>query len=385
MKVLKEKHETLFSQENAALDFFETVNENSLWEVVSAGEIKAKEIPYCPIMAEEVKKTVGLSDTVSTDSVMENMDENLCLGLKYPGGFFPLGETGFLSALQRAGYMQSAALSGREEKANFRPMTPEERVIVLNIGLKTQKNKQFMLLLRDEKIRYVGSSEYVPLNFNQLMKIFRNGLAANFDAVTFAGASATHEYFSVSYDLKSDELECHFMDVLMDSGLGSDGIISIRAKLVSSDVGLSGANIYPYITVNGEERMVGRPICLEHKGEADYYSFNCNTDKIFALFKESEEKLEAMALKKVRHPADAVRKICKAAGLPKKLSLEEAEEFKSLFENPSQLDVYWTVYAIYEAAKEDGTFSMAKKLFVEETIARAIYSMDEYDLPFEWI
>ena len=385
MKNLLERSEIGFSQQAEAEAFFQKVADADVWEEVPASSVKAKEIPWCPIMASDIRNTIGLSKEVSIDSVQENMDENLCLGLKSPGGFYPIGETGFLSALQRAGFMQSVALSGREEKAYFKPLTPEERVIVLNLGLKTQKNKDLLLLRRDEKIRYVGSSEYVPLEFLKLMEILRNSLLKNFEDCSFVSSSAGHEYFTVTYDVKIPEV-AHVFDTLMDEiGVAHD-LPLIRVKLVSSDVGLSGANLYPYIRVTEMDLPIGRPLTLEHKGDCSYERFEENCEKILSVLKDCTKRMEQLSDYRMNHPTGAIRRICKAAGLPKKQSLEAADYFPDLYgTSGTGLDVYWHCFEVYETyAEASKSVNTARKLQIEEALTRSLYQMEEFDLPFDW-
>lgn len=112
----------------------------------------------------EVRDRANIPEFVTDVSIAENMESGMQMGLAFElegkKSCIPLGDTGFISALQRAGYQSATCLSTTDSKREFVPMQAENRAMVVNFGLETQKNKEMQILVRDEKIRYVGSNEY---------------------------------------------------------------------------------------------------------------------------------------------------------------------------------------------------------------------------------
>lgn len=392
MKNLAENEELCFLEEERAEETFEKITSEDRWISVLASQVNAIAVENVPIFVEQVRNESKIAEDVSDESVIQTMTSGIQLGLNFPYGdgvtCYPVAETGFISCLQRAGFQQSTSLSGREEKREFIPLLATERALILNLGLKTQCDKLMKILVRDEKIRYVGSSEYSELPFNELLRVFKEGLTRTFSDVKFITASADHEYFSARYEMSDSILEENFRKILESARIKVKDF-KLSCRLTSSDVGLSSACIYPYISSRELGEMVlGKPISLEHKGGHTIEIFkNTCVSKIFSLFRIAEETFEKMATKKIVYPGGAFKRIAKGIGLPKKSSIIASERFVAMFANPTWLDLYWAIYEAYtDYEASNGGFTQAQKLNYEEQISRILFSVNTeyYDAPFEW-
>lgn len=386
MKILSENYDLCFVDEAKAKETFTKLNEADKWVDVTAKKVSAIPIENLPIFIHKIREEACIPEEVTDESVVECMD-SVNLGIKFPldgiESCYPVAMTGYMSLLQRAGYQSSTALAGTEFKKEFSPMEPEKKALVLNYGFETQGNKTIRALVRDEKIRYLASDEYSKLPFSLLLSALREGLEKNFKDVEFESATVNHEYMNAMYTVKDDFLDEEMKDILARAGIRK--AYSLGVRLTSSDVGLSGANLYPFIVGDSKRFAIGKPVSLEHKGGHNVEDFLENVNKIFAIIRESEHALEDMSLERIKNPAGAFRRVCKAVGLPKKVCMDASFRFEKMYANPTFLDVYFAVYEVFDEYVSSASVSQSYTLTLEEGIARLLYSKrSEYDSPFEW-
>lgn len=390
MKNLNEENEKILLVEAAAENLFEKICSTDVWQRCYTNELEVVPIDNAPILMQEIRQKMNISNEVSDESMSECM-ESLNLGIMVPGdtGYtgYPLGSTAFGSLIQRAGYQNSPVLSLLTAKQVQNPMSPVDKADVLNKGFKCFKNKS-LCLIRDEKVRAVLSgddADYSVLPFDQLLKTFKEELNNQFTDVSFSQAVASNDYFSVMYAIKDKSLNQSIKDAFSKCGIDISSMTA-RCMLRSSDVGFSGANIYPYIAGKGKERMIGTPISLTHKNQHSIADFRDNVAQVMSMFKAAADKIGEMQQTKVKNPAGCLLRIAKHVGLPKKIACESAPIIEAQYgSNCLQCDIYWAIYDIFDKAIEDNKLSEARKIALEEGISRIVFSnMEDYDLPFQW-
>lgn len=390
MKNLQENQEKIFLTEEPALKLFNDVCATDIWQRCYTNEIEVVPIDNAPILMENIRQKWNIPAEVSDESISECM-ESINLGINVPqtNGYvcYPVGDTAFSSLIQRAGYQNSPVLSLLTAKQSQMPMSSLNKSSVLNMGFKCFKNKS-LCLIRDEKIRAVLSgdeSDYSVLPFNDLAKVFKDELRLQFNDVEFFQAVASNEYFSLMYTINDKTLNDTIRDTFYQCGIDIS-FMTARCLLRSSDVGFSGANIYPYIAGKGKERMIGSPLSLTHKNQHSVDDFRNNVKQVMSMFKEAEEKIKIMQQTKVKNPSGCILRIAKHVGLPKNLSCEAAPIIEAQYGNNCfQCDIYWAIYDIFDKAVETGRLSEARKIALEEGISRIVFSnMSDYDLPFQW-
>lgn len=390
-KKLREQNDLIFRDKKAAHDFFEELCQLDIWQTVNTRELLTVPLDNIPILLDHVRSTKNIALEVSDESLKECMDDwGLCLRIPFSNGnkCYPLGDTSYNSLMQRAGFQTSSVLSNSKDKSHQKTMSPEEKSIILNMGLNCFNNKA-LALIRDEKVRAVlsgDSSDYSILPFDDLIYAFLDELKVQFKEVTFIHASASHTLFTYLVNMHDPKIESTLKEIFNNSGYYASDL-TLGCMLSSSDVGLSGANIYPYIYSDGSYRLFSQPLCLTHKNNHSIQDFKDNAAKVFSLFKDLEKNLDEMATKKLRHPKGALLRICKHIGLPKKISCEMAVQFESMFSSPTQLDLHWMLYEILARHEADSkqSLSSSSKITYEENIARiTIGNISSFDIPFEW-
>lgn len=389
MKRLPETDELCFLREDDAEKFFRDVCSTDVWRPCYTKELRSVPIDNAPILEQSIREQLLISAEVSSESLQENM-ESLNIGLQIPFDneyvCYPLGDTAYGTLVQRAGFQCSPVLFLSKDKASQKAMAPTKKAEVINMGLSCYKNLS-LILIRDEKVRAVLSgdeNDYVVLPFDQLLSSLKTRLADMFTNVQFEEAFASHTYFMVEYSFRSNvinELASCFSDLKVDSRE-----MKLAVKLVSSDVGLSGANLFPSITIKGQSFLLGKPISLTHKNQHSLVDFTMNITQIGAAFKDSADKLEIMTQEKVKHPAGCLMRTAKQAGLPKKLSCEMADSLETLYGcNCRQIDVFFALYEILEKYDADVSLCSTRRILLEEGISRVAFSrFADYDIPFQW-
>lgn len=389
-KILDEKNTTTLFNEADASDFFESLSKASTWQRCYAKEISAVGISPNPIMMDVIRTQSDIHSSVSDESIAENM-ETLSLGLRVPVEnhyeTYPLGETAFSTLADRAGYgKNSPAIMTLKKKNGRSPMDEDQRATVLNYGLKSSEDRVWVLI-RDEKVRATLSgddSDYNPIDFTELMGTLKEGLRTEFKNVYFGGATADHYYSTCLYLIQDTNLKNSIVDAFSAGCIDvTDYTPSIR--LITSDVGICGVNIYPYLKSGTRTFMLGRPLTLTHRYGNALEDFKENVEKCFSLFKETAEKISAMADISIRHPSGCLQKTAKACGLTKKIAIEEAVVFEKMYgSSATQLDVYWELQDIFEKMETD-KLSESRKIFLQENITRLCFcNIADYDIPYTW-
>lgn len=384
MKNLKENAALAIADEKEAMDLFEKVDKETIWHSCYTYELEAKSIEDTPLFMGQIREDMRMDAEVSDESIEENM-QSLNLGLKVPfaNGYvgYPLGDTAFGTLIQRAGYSNSPALVSLQDKTQQKKMASSLKAEVLNYGLNCYTGT-CLVMIRDEKVRAVLSDNYSPLAFSNLVPILKSGLQAQFREVFFAGATVDHVMSSASFVIKDQEANKKFREIFASN---SAETIYTSCKLVSSDVGASGANLYPCIVIGGREFMVGSCLSLTHKDGHSIADFAENVQKVFSLFKDATAKLEEMENTPVANPAGCLMRLAKQAGLSKKLSIEAGQELEGMYgDTATQVDVFWYLQDVFSKMEPDIP-NESRKIMLQENIARTCFGdMSAYDLPFNW-
>lgn len=144
-------------------------------------------------------------------------------------------------------------------------------------------------------------------------------------------------------------------------------------SVISSNVGLSGANIYPAFKTARTVFTISKPITLDHKGNASIEKFKEHMDQIYALFNKAITGLESLKKVRLEYPRYTFLNACKKVGVGKKLTFLAYQEFQDMLEDVNTCtayDVFMGMTEILYFADSKGQNS--KELFeLQEVIARA--------------
>ena len=152
----------------------------------------------------------------------------------------------------------------------------------------------------------------------------------------------------------------------------------------TSNVGLSGANIFPELTHKGNQIPVGAPLCLQHKGEASIEKFKENINQVYSLFHKSLHHLSELKDKTIKYPVSTLISVCKKNHIPKKYIAYAVEYFEDLIDEDDEVtayDVYMAITEVIFMAESEGRTN--KQVFaLKENVARCLFvNWSEFDLP----
>lgn len=352
------------------------------FDTVDGEYVPLEDNPICiPIIRDDLQ----ISDDVTDETISDQMADTK-LALKYPIGdelkCYPVGPTAYRGVLERVGGTCPALTSLKETRARTE-VSPTDKAAICNMLTKYTKGKS-LLLVGDELVLADLSSDYVRLPFSDILDITENELGEKFEYVRYVRGTVSHESSSAEFIFQDDEIDSNLLDAFNKIGIDTSDY-NAHIKVLTSDVGLSGANIYPFIRSEktGNQISIGTPIKLEHIGNADMDKFKANLLSCFSSFVECSEHLDAMSNTKIHNPADTLYNIGHKVGLPEKLIKEAYEDFDNEFSFTCKgTDVYVKLFDILDSYISDEEVSDIRQMQLNENITRiCFYSLSKYDMP----
>jgi len=373
-KVYADGFTKTFAEEGDFLTFLKNRKEKTSWLRSKANLLRFEAIRKDTMRADELAdeyraagKEEVLNDTLSGTQLMLRTEEN-CI---------PVRNCAIKTILERA-RISGNALS-KVEKPVF--------ANILNYCLKVADG-QALLKVSDEKVSAVhggDKSEYSILEMYELFSKTSDYLNDNYKDVEYAGGFFEHSAVTALWTLNgNDELIDTYRNLLDMHGVHGKKILA-SVRLTSSDVGISGANLYPTLIVDGRNIPLGRPLKLEHKHNATMKDFEDRLNQLYSQYDLALGKLSELISVTVRYPVNAMMGIMKKLGISKKYAMEAIEKFKAVhgvgFSNAH--DIYYAmteVIFLMQCAGESGV----KITQMEETISRALnVRWSDYDIPGE--
>ena len=192
-----------------------------------------------------------------------------------------------------------------------------------------------------------------------------------------------------SLDGQSDELLDTYRRELLAKGLGNK-VIRPGLRFMTSDVGVSGANLYPILLVGSANKIVplGYPIKTEHSNRANMDYFDEQLRLLYARFEDAIEKQTKLMHIDIQYPYTAMLGALKRVGVTKKLSYEAADMFAAQngLDPCTAYEVFLAMTEVIFMAQCNGA-TAGRIAQLEEYVARALsINWHEYDRPgdFKW-
>ena len=380
-KVFADDFSCSFRDPNQFLDFLSTRKENSEWLQAPSKSLQFSSIAkgsdlgnlYMQIYEHDGRAEV-LVDTI----------ENTSLLLKVNGDNYPVRSCALKTILERA-RISGHALS---------KVSKEVYTQILNYCLDVASGNS-LIKVADEKISAVHGGDpkdYCVLEMLPLFQKVKDYLELRFPGCQFVTANYDHSLVSAIWRLdgQADDLLDTYRRELAAKGLSANSAVVPSVRFSTSDVGISGANLYPMLLVGGGSKIVplGYPIKTEHKGGADLDYFTEQLSMLYARFEEGIEKQTKLLGIDVRYPKTTMLAVLKRIGAPKKSSYEAADLFE--VQNGDRPCTAYELYlamseVIFMAQCEGASGSRVAQL--EEIVSRALQvNWSEYDRPgdFKW-
>lgn len=240
---------------------------------------------------------------------------------------------------------------------------------------------------REFKLRGVLSGDEADYAIISMPKLFmvasayisgdRNG--------EFIYGYADHNMAQITWKIVDQKMTKAYADLMEEHGKKPFGNLQTFIRIVSSDVGASGANIF-YSILDGDFTIVlGEALRTKHRHKQGLEEFSENMESIFQYYKQKLRDIGKLCDIRIRYPVNALSEVMKKQSFGKKLIAETVERFKTNFgEQPcSAYEIYCGLCEALFFARKSGS-SPSNLVKMEEKIARCMnVRWHDYDIPGE--
>lgn len=238
----------------------------------------------------------------------------------------------------------------------------------------------------DSDLLAIHSKNYKPLFYSALYEAFESKLEAQYHNVEFLKGIVNDDFMAIDFAIKDDSV-CKPYRYFFGNG-GSFYKSYLVARLVSSNIGTSGANIYPLFvyktTASAQEMMI--PLCtktsLKHEGEASIEKFNKNCNYLFNLISSTSDELKKLEDIKIKYPTHCIINIADKVGISAKEITPIAETVSYVLNgyDTTAKDLYvYLSTVIGKANSEKEKLDMSEK--VSKAVKILLKNSSDVDIP----
>ena len=245
-----------------------------------------------------------------------------------------------------------------------------------------------MAYLHGDNIVACHSKDYRPLEISELIEQLKESLEKRYEKVEFFDGSYCDDFTIVDFIIRDRQVIRALEHVVSGGAKYYDAVLSVR--LVTSNLGLSGANLYPLFLfkTTPEQRTYSvlpateKRIVLEHKGDANIEKFAKNCEKMFGLIEFLPQNIAALNGMIVHYPTHCLINVAEKVGIPAKYVKPVAEDVAFLYQGcePTAKEIY-----MYLAQVIDAPTDAVERMQITEKVGRGIRLMrehlDEVDIP----
>lgn len=365
----------------SAQDFFSFLaerRENSSWTKAPSRDLRFQPIEKGTPMGDIFYR---LYDAQGNGELILDTMENTRLLMSVNGEDYPVRSCAIKTILERA-RISGSALSRVSADVFSR---------ILNCCMDVASG-QSLIRIADSKVSAVHGGDEKDYQVLEMLPLFRavtDFLDREFPGSHFLTAHFDHTAAMAVWKLdgQADRLLDTYRRELQARNISCRDIIP-ALRFMTSDVGASGANLYPILLVGSTHRILplGYPIRTEHRYGADYDYFNEQLGLLFSRFREALENQTKLMDVEIRYPSNALMGVLKRIGAPKKSSYQVQDEFLAVHgDTPcTAYELFLYVSEIIFCAQCEGA-SAARISQLEEIAARALHvDWNNYDRPGEF-
>ena len=268
-----------------------------------------------------------------TEDIMKDTMENTRLLLQAQDQCYPVRTCAIKSILERA-KISGTALN-KVEKPVLARILALARQVPYCMGEATGSALHRYSEGKISAVHGGDSSEYAILEMSELFEAMADYLNATYPGCQFAGASYDHSIATAVWEICQDSLIETYKEALEAHSIPYD-TLKPALRLTSSDVGISGANIYPMLLSGKDEKIItlGMPpelaerTQLEHKTGANLEKFKSQLPMIYAQYTLAIGNLTNLLKIEIDNPVNCFLGVCKKIGVTKKLAYDAATLFE---------------------------------------------------------
>lgn len=368
-----------FRQELAFISFLKDREQGAEWSKFASNSLRFE------ALEEESSVTQLLLDNYAMggrEGILRDTMQNTRLLLKASEGYYPVRSCAVKTILDRARVSGNALNKVRKSVL----------AQILNECMKVASGDA-LLRIADDKVSAVlggDSSDYAILEMPALFEETMAYLEKRFPGYTFAGGWFEHSMVTALWELSATpELVESYQRALVQHGRKPEEL-KPALRLTSSDVGLSGANLFPTLFkgIDSKTLTLGEPLKLEHTNGANLSKFRDQLGMIFSQYTKALGNLTALLDVEVSYPVNAMLGVMKRISIPKKLAYQAADLFKAQYgeDGCTAHEAYYGISEVLFMLQCDGA-SGSRIAQMEEKVARALHMRwRDYDMPgqFSW-
>ena len=379
-KVFADNFSRSFSESGDFFQFLSARQARSKWMTAPS-----KELRFEPV---ERGSTLGnlymqIYDHNGDADVLEDTMENTSLLLKVDGKDYPVRSCAIKTVLERA------RISGHALNKVSKTVFAE----ILNYCMGVASGDS-LIKIADEKVSAVHGGDpkdYTVMEMLPLFKATSDFLNREYPGNTFMAAHFDHSIATAIWRLdgQADNLLDTYHREIAAKGLQTEKMVP-ALRFSTSDVGMSGANLYPIFLVGAESRIVplGYSIRTEHKNGVDMQYFEEQLRLVYAQFEKALDKQVQLMNIEIRYPVTTLMRVLKRIKAPKKASYEAMDYFVAIHgDSPcTAYELFMQMSDVIFSAQCDGASGL-RIAQLEEIVSRALnVNWHEYDHPgdFKW-
>lgn len=379
-KVFADNFSRSFSESGDFFQFLSARQARSKWMTAPS-----KELRFEPV---ERGSTLGnlymqIYDHNGDADVLEDTMENTSLLLKVDGKDYPVRSCALKTVLERA------RISGHALNKVSKSVFAE----ILNYCMGVASGDS-LIKVADEKVSAVHGGDpkdYTVMEMLPLFKATNDFLDREYPGNTFMTAHFDHSIATAIWRLdgQADNLLDTYHREIAAKGLQTEKMVP-ALRFSTSDVGMSGANLYPIFLVGAESRIVplGYSIRTEHKNGVDMQYFEEQLRLVYAQFEKALDKQVQLMNIEIRYPVTTLMRVLKRIKAPKKASYEAMDYFVAIHgDSPcTACELFMQMSDVIFSAQCDGASGL-RIAQLEEIVSRALnVNWHEYDHPgdFKW-
>ena len=380
-KIYADNFRCTFRDSDQLLDFLKERKDNSLWMVAPSQSLQ-----FTPLVKDtEIGNLyMQLYQSNGKAEILADTMENTSLMLSVNGENYPVRSCALKTILERA------RISGNALNKVSKTVLTQ----ILNYCMDVATGDS-LIKVTDDKVSAVHGgdpSDYAILEMQPMFQAVKDFLDAEFPGNRFLTANYDHSIVSAvwSLDGQANDLLNTYYQELAAHGLVGKVSVTPGLRFTTSDVGLSGANLFPILLNKRGNKIIplGTPIKTEHTNGVDLDKFEQQLGLLYARFRETIEKHTKLMGIEIRYPQNTMLGVLKHIRAPKKASYEAADQFMATNGDTacSAYELYLAMSEVIFMAECDGD-SGVRVAQLEECIAKAVHvRWSEYDHPgdFKW-
>ena len=380
-KIYADNYRCSFLYSDQFLEFLKDRKENSLWMTAPSNSLQ-----FRPLVkdSELGNLYMQLYQSNGRADILADTMENTSLLLSVNGQDYPVRSCALKTILERARISGNAL--GKVSKTVLTQ--------ILNYCLDVATGDS-LIKVADEKVSAVHGgdpSDYAVLEMQAMFQTVKDFLDREFPGNTFLTANYDHSIVTAIWSLDgqaSDLLDTYNRE-LAAHGLYGKVKVTPGLRFTTSDVGMSGANLFPILLNKKGDKIIplGAPIKTEHSNGVNLDTFESQLNLLYARFRETLEKHTKLMGIEIRYPRNTMLGVLKGVKAPKKASYEALDQFLAINgEQPcSAYELYLAMSEVIFLAQCEGATG-TRVAQIEERIARAVHvRWSDYDHPgdFKW-